>query len=213
MLLRELVIGTSLYGRDKDPDPELDPDPNAEGQEPDPAGQEPPVGEDEGKPFDMAAAAKLRKENQTLRAAKKAAETELAEIRRGQMSDLEKAQTERDEAQAGQVTAEAKFLKLAITGAIEAKATTAGFANPTDAVAFIDFAEVTVNEGKVDGRSVKALVDAVAKERPHLLKSEGSGSGDGGGTKPPVDLTPSERVKKYQDELLKGGGMVEIPHM
>ncbi len=71
----------------------------------------------------------------------------------------------------------------AITGSIKEAAGAAGFANPQDAAAFIDPADVQTDD---DGRPVGVtdLVKKLAEERPYLLAQTKPAPGNGSGPAP-----------------------------
>jgi hypothetical protein len=216
VLLHELLIHGFLHGRDGEG--EGSGGPGAEGQEPDPPAQEAAEGE-EGKddskglsPEAQAQLSKARREAKSLRDRAKAAEKKLEEIEKAKLSDLEKAQKERDDATKRAEKAEAALQRIAVESVIAEKAEAAGFAEPSDAAAFIDVDSIEIDdEGKIDGRTVKSLVEAVAKEKPHLLKSKVPGSGDGGGKTPAKPKDYETRVDEAEKQLLESKGMVRVP--
>lgn len=88
-------------------------------------------------------------------------------------------------------TAAASF-KAALAAAAVRAAASGKFANPADAVAFVNLAEVAVgDDASVDAAAVTALVDKVLKDRPYLAAGfvakpgplGGGGNAAGGGTK------------------------------
>ena len=87
-----------------------------------------------------------------------------------------------------QVLAEMEALRL--RHAVERAASKLGFRNPEDAYQLADLSGVAINEdGTVEG--IEAALKALAKERPYLLRQEGSG-GD-------IDATRGGRGKQEPD--------------
>ena len=91
--------------------------------------------------------------------------------KKAEMSEIEKLQSELSEAQQERENAVARVLELTTRTAIEREAAKAGFHDPSDAYALLDWDEFEVQD---DG-TVKGVEDAVkrlAEAKPHLVKSE-----------------------------------------
>jgi hypothetical protein len=197
-----------LFGREGEPDPA--------GLVPDPAGQAPEGDEDAdaGDEKIPPGLAKLRRENQQLRARAKAAEEKALGYETAQMTELEKAKQAAALAEAEAAKLREAVKQDRILNAIRSKAAGANFHDPEDATRLIDLADIEVGEdGKPDGRSVKAAIDRLVKERPHLVKQPSPGGGDGGPTGQPKPPTFDDRVRSRVDELLNqpGSGLVRRP--
>ncbi|WP_327378004.1 hypothetical protein OG393_31005 [Streptomyces sp. NBC_01216] len=147
-----------------DPDPA--PDPSGGGDpDPDPSGDD-PLG-DAGKRA-------LQKEREAKAAAKKLAQAEkkraddlarkVAEFEDRDKSELEKATTA---AEAAAKRAEAAT-KRAVRA--EVKAAAAEFADPDDAVAFLDLSAYTDTDGEIDTEQITADLADLLERKPHLKR-------------------------------------------
>lgn len=117
------------------------------------------------------------REAQKLRDRAKAAEDELAKIKASQMSDTEKAQKERDDANAKATAAEKRVRDLQV----QVIAGKLGIVDPQAAASLLNWD--TVSDPDDDKSVEKALKDLV-KDKPYLAGTAGGsdgGAGDGSG--------------------------------
>lgn len=90
--------------------------------------------------------------------------------RKAEMSEIEKLQTELEEAQTERQNAVARVMEITTRTAIEREAAKAGFHDPSDAYALLDWDEFEVqDDGTVKG--VEDAVEELAKAKPHLVKN------------------------------------------
>ena len=168
---------------------------------------------------------KLRKENAAKRIKAKDAneradklQAELDEIRKAEMTDLEKAQTDLEEtgsrvevAEARAVAAEAKLQSVTISNAVTLAAIEANFQDPADALSMISQDDIIDDEGNVSAKTVKARLKSLADKKPYLVKKSGSGSGDGGARGSAADEdTFQAKQKKYLEQMTTSGGRVPV---
>lgn len=209
--LKEL-IAMALYGAEDDDDTGGD-----ESQE------DNNDGKGEGTTFDQAYVDSLRKESAGRRVKAKeaveratAAEAELAKIKQAEMDDLEKAQSNLETANETVTTATARaeaaeqtLLAEQVRFAVTIAAAEAGFEDPTDALSMISQDDLVDDEGSISAKKVKARLKALADSKPYLLKTAGSGSGDGGPIGKPADQTSFEAKKAaYLKDMTTTGGRV-----
>lgn len=122
----------------------------------------------------------------------KAAEEQLAEITKwkqeqeqAKLSDIERAEAQRKEAEERATAAEARALNLERSGMVRSAALGARFTDPDDAVEFL-----AKKLGDLDTpEKVKAAVAELAKSKPHLVGSR-AGGGDGGARGGAIDDVP-----------------------
>ncbi len=217
--LEELFLTEAIFGGDGDEGKE------GEGDESESEGSEGSEGEDEkskeesdplagkdgeGDTFDLAYVKKLRSEAAKYRTSAKSSQEKLDKIEREQMSDLEKAEADSKEDRSARKVAEKALAHERLTNFVIRLADT--FHDPQDAVDAIDLESITMTtDGTPDPESVKVLLDAIAKDKPYLLKSGKRGSGDGGPRgNPDSELTDADKVKA-EKKRLTDAGMVEIP--
>lgn len=88
-----------------------------------------------------------------------------------------------------------------MTNAVLTAAAVAGAIDPDEVVALLDKSKVTIVDGKVTG--VKEAVEALLKQKPHLVAKTGSGyqmgAGGGGG----VGMPSPEEIAGYTPEQWK----------
>ena len=122
------------------------------------------------------------KESKNYRKRAQDAESKLSDADKAKMGELERAQTEAKEQKERADELEAQLSRFRIEGFITKEATAQNFADPSDAVAFLDMTSLKLNDdGEPDTNSLKAAVKKIAAEKPHLIKGAGgAGSGDGG---------------------------------
>lgn len=83
-----------------------------------------------------------------------------------------------------------------------------GFNDPSDAVRLVGVEGVEIIEDKIDSEKVKAMVEAVVKEKPYLVKAVSSLSLGGGATN-----TPSTNVPHAKPELTTQAGIDRLKQM
>jgi hypothetical protein len=196
-----------LEGREGEADPP--------GQAPNPAGLEPEGDEDEDDAGDgkvPSEVKKLRREAAALRQRTKAAEAERDQLKAANLSDFDKERLARTSAEAERDLLRKAQREDRIAYAVRAKAVELSFHDPEDAVSLLNLDAIEVgDDGRPDGRSVKAAVDKLVKDRPHLVKQPAPGGGDGGAKTPPTPKTFDDAVKAREEILLRQGlGLVRI---
>lgn len=115
---------------------------------------------------------------------KKLEEYEAAEARRkeAEMTEAQKLEKRASEAEAEAVQTKEKMNLVLIRAEIKVKAVEMGFADVEDAFNLLDKSKIEISEdGNVNG--VKEALDALAKNKPYLLKQKGDGVGTGRGDK------------------------------
>lgn len=172
------------------------------GTTPDPDPATPP----EAPTFSLEEVKKLREEAAKYRTERNTLQKEKDEKAKAEMAEVDRLKLEKEEADGRVKEVEAQLATERIGNAISRAATTASFFAPDDAAAFIKASDIKLLEdGTPDMRSVKAAVETLAKEKPHLVR--GPGSGDGGWQSAPP--TNAQHIKQIEDEL-KGSGMVKV---
>ena len=197
-----------LEGREGEADPKgLDPDPTGlvpEGDE-----DEDDAGDGKTTPEDMKV---LRNRNYQLRKRAQAAEAERDQLKAANLTDFEKERLARASAEAERDALKKAQREDRIAYAVRAKATEMNFHDPEDAVSLLSLDAIEISDdGRPDGRSVKAAVEKLVKDRPHLVKQPAPGGGDGGGKTPTTPKTFEDAVKAREEILLRQGqGLVRI---
>jgi hypothetical protein len=109
-------------------------------------------------------------------------------------SELEKAQTKAADLEQKLTGAEQKARDRAIRSEVRIQASELGFADPSDALAFIDQKQIELDE---DGepKNVKTLLEAVLKAKPYLAKAQ-SGGGVPASPKPDNGQPSDEERRK-----------------
>lgn len=200
-----------LYGAedpqpDPKPDPVVDPKTDPVVDPPDPEDDTDDDADDDKKTYSAAEMKKVREEAAKYRVKLRASEKADDDRRKAEMSETDRLKAEKEDESKARVKAEKELQKERVNSAITAAATLAKFADPTDAHAFIDIASITVtDDGKPDGRSVKAAVDKLAKDKPHLINPTGSGDGGSRNGGPMPDTT-----RTVIENDLKQKGMVPV---
>ncbi len=182
-----------LFGADGENDPN-DPKKGAKDE-----GEGKAKSKGDGKPvedkFSLEYVEKLRKEAASRRVSEKetaeklaTVAAELAEIKKAEMSDLDKVKTELEEATERADLAEKTALQSSsqlkterIRNAVTMAAFEAGFEDPTDALSMISQDDLVDDEGTVLTKTIKARLKSLGDKKPYLLKKNRPGSGDGGG--------------------------------
>lgn len=172
-------------------DPEPEPDPEPEGSD--------KLGDAGKKALDRMKAE--RAEAKRLAAAEKKRADELArkvqEFEDAQKSELDKATAKAERLEAAAKAATARAVKA------EVRAAAAEFADPEDAVAFLDLAKYTDGDGEIDAEAISADLTDLLERKPHLRRAAaeppkkpapkpdpGQGSR---GTPPPTDFRTASR--------------------
>lgn len=182
---------------DGEPDTTADdpPDPGGDADDDDDGG-------DQGKPDDLAAIkTALDKERKLRRAAEKAAKDATRSVKARE--DQDKTEVERATAAAQQATERAsrlaaRLMETAVENVITKLAGKHSFADPDDVLRLLDRSTLAIDQDEddpsiieIDEAGVEAAIKALAKAKPHLIKSNGdgepSGSKFGGGRKPSSD--------------------------
>lgn len=174
-------------------------------------GEEEGEGEGEGEPkvYDEAYVKKLRQEAADNRIKAKAATDELDKIKKAEMDDLERAKTERDEEKQAREAVEKELAHLRMSSAIERAALSANFHDPQDAMSLIDLTTISTNdEGLPNKQSVDAAVKRLAESKPHLVKPQGPGSGDGSARGLGAGKV-GDKKQQYSEEFQRKGGVLK----
>ena len=95
-------------------------------------------------------------------------------------SEAEKEKARADRAETEKMDALAKANKKLVDADLKIFAAQAGFADPSDAVALADRADIKVDDATGNVTGAKEAVEALAKAKPHLL-GKGAGRGGSGG--------------------------------
>jgi hypothetical protein len=94
---------------------------------------------------------------------------ELEQLKAANASELDKAKREAKAEGIAEVTT--KVNGRLIASEARALASALDFHNPADVVGLVDLSTIRVNnDGEVDSEAIKALIAALAKERPYLIK-------------------------------------------
>lgn len=167
---------------------------------------------DDGEPFDkdraMATIQRLRQDLKDAKAGGKKAEelqAKLDEIEKGQLSEKDRLERERDEYKGKLDQAEQKSRDRVIRSEVRVIASELGFADPSDAHRFLDVSGIEFDD---DGepKGIKKLLEDLAKAKPYLIKSTGNGtSGVPGSPRPTGQSNHQELVTQTKDELKKSG--------
>ena len=158
--------------RHDDPEPtDPEPGPNPEG-EPDPEPEDDPDGADKLGDAGKKALDRMKAERA---AARKAAAEEkrradelarkVAEFEDAQKSELEKATAKAERLEAAARAATARAVKA------EVRAAAAEFADPEDAVAFLDLSSYTSSDGEIDADAISADLADLLERKPHLRRA------------------------------------------
>ena len=186
------------------------PDPPKKSEKGEEEEEEEEGGAGDGKTFDKAYVEKLRKESADYRTKLRDAEKKLSDREKAEMDDLTRAQTERDEFKSKAETTEQELARVRMSMAISSAAGAANFHDPDDAISLLDIKEISVDdEGNPNKQSVEAAIKRLSASKPHLVKGQGGGSGDGGARgKGAGNL--GDKTAEYQKHFSERGG-VPIP--
>lgn len=100
----------------------------------------------------------------------KQSHAELERLKAASASELDRAKMEAKAEGIAEVTT--KVNGRLIASEARAVASAMDFHNPADAVGLVDLSTIKVNnDGEVDAEAIKALIAALAKERPYLIKT------------------------------------------
>lgn len=114
-------------------------------------------------------------------------------------TDLQRASEERDSLKEENETLKEAISKLRISNAFLAS-NTYTWHDPEDALNALDVDSITIDDdGKVDKKTLKAAIKAVAEAKPHWIKTEVKDSGEPG----PGRSNNNDDSKKKRSELLK----------
>jgi hypothetical protein len=193
-------------------------DPPADPPKNDPPKGDPPKGDDKGddEPFDKdRALATIRK----LRETEKASKTQLKELEElrakvkadddAKLSEQDRLKKEADDAKAETARLKTERQELVVQHAVEREAQALGFADPDDALRFLDLGQVELDDaGKP--KNVKKLLEEVLDAKPYLkAASDGKGSGGGAPATPRGNREPAnkaDQVAQARKELQATGG-------
>lgn len=127
--------------------------------------------------------ADLKRRMQAADRAKTAAETELGTLKKKDMDEKTRAETERDEAVKA-ATAATQLLEDQAVQIDFLSNNKYAWHNPKAALKLLDRSEVTVADGEVTG--LTKAIEALAKEHPYLVKpADAGGDGQGSNSAPP----------------------------
>jgi len=155
--------------------------------------------------FDRSYVEKLRAEAADWRTKFQALEKERAEREKAEMSEVERMRVEKEEAEAKIQAMETLLTTERKRMAIISAAGALKFRDPEDAVAHINFDDITLNQdGTPHKGSVEAAVKKIAETKKYLI----SGAGDAdGGSRGAAAPTESEKLKQYAQEIAEAGGV------
>lgn len=161
---------------------------------------------DDDKPVSRAEFQALFKRMQAADRAKTAAEAKIREHERAGQNELQKAQTDLEEANKKLHDLQEEVKTQRLQNAFLA-ANTVTWHDPEMAMSKIDLSLVLQDDGTVDNRALKTAITNLAKEKPFLVKKDGEdGGGKNGSTGTGVgsDLGGSKNTKgKEARELLE----------
>lgn len=151
----------------------------------------------------------LRQEAAKWRTELRSTQEKLTEYEKAQMSDLEKAQTAAQEAQARADELAADLHRERFDRAVVSAATRASLADPEDAIRLIDQSEVTVDDnGAPNRQSLDAAITRLTKDKPYLLSTtSATGSGDGGSRGTGSSPSDDDRLKRIAAQIEMRGGV------
>jgi hypothetical protein len=149
------------------PDPQPDPEPAPDDADPDPEGAD-KLG-DKGKQALDRMKAEKADAKRTAAAEKKRADElarKVSEFEDRDKSELEKATSKAERAAERATKATARAVKA------EVKAAASGFADPEDAIAFLDMAKYTDDDGEIDTEAISTDLTELLERKPHLRRPE-----------------------------------------
>lgn len=137
---------------------------------------------DDGKPVSREEFQKLFQRMQAADRAKTAAEAKLREKERADMDETTRAKAELEEAKAERQRLEDELKTERLHNAFLAS-NTITWHDPELAMSHVDLDGVLKDDGTVDSKALKASIQALAKSKPFLVKTEGENGGGGNGGK------------------------------
>lgn len=210
--LSEIPV-VAYWGSDGEEDPPADPPADGgAGKTPEPEATTTPPSDD-GDTFSRDYVEKLRKEAADNRKRAQAAEAELQKKADADLSDMEKMTTRAESAETANVAGSAALREERIANAVLRVAHDLNFHDPADARGALILDDIDFDDnGRPDETQIKTQLQKVAKEKPYLISTTVTGSGDGAPTGDPV--TPPDEfqasVDKHKEEFEKQG-FVPIP--
>ena len=195
-----------LYGAEGEGEGSGTPPPAGDGgqEPPAPPSGEKPAGQ-EPKAYDQAYVDELRQESAKYRTKAKELEDEKAERERAEMSEADRAKAEAAEEKFKREAAETALVDERKRNSILAEAGKLKFKAPEDALAFVDLADITLNQdGTPHKTSVEAAVKKVADARAYLIGGAGSADGGAQGAAPQAD---ADWLKEQQADIAARGGI------
>jgi len=206
----------SFYGADGEEDPPADPptgDPAGKTPEPDATTTPPPEDPPDGDTFPRSYVEKLRKESADARKRTQAAEAKLKEKADADLSDQERLTARADTAEKAVASQTVALREERIVNAVLAAAHRLDFHDPADARGALVLDDIDFDEnGYPDAKQVADQLKKVAKDKPYLISTTPTGSGDGAPTGDPA--APKDQYQKWVDEAqdeLDKQGFVRIP--
>lgn len=161
--------------------------------------------------FSLEDVKKLREEAAKYRTERNTLQKEKDEKAKAEMAEVDRLKLEKEEADTRVKEIETQLATERIGNAISRAASTASFFAPDDAAAFIKASDIKLLEdGTPDMRSVKAAVETLAKDKPHLVR--GPGSGDGGWQSAPPNRCPeNQAIRRRAKGFWNGEGWLGRP--
>lgn len=149
-------------------------------------------------------AAKARIEGKDLKSKLSELEEALNAYRDAERTEIEKATEKATREASEKEQLRADLFRERFERSVLGEATALRFINPENAVALVDRNRIEVDEstGRPDPKTVRAALDRLAKDQPHLV-STSVGSGDGG-SKESVSTT-DESTQRIVKELTNAG--------
>jgi len=165
--------------------------------------------------FDEKYVKDLRAESAKYRKRAQEAEARISEFDKAQMSEVERARTEAEEAKAEAAQITNLLTAERLRNAVTLEATRMNFRDPGDALAMIDTDDLNYDEetGKPSTKSVQGALGKLIKDKPYLVNTETPtpGSADGGARGGTGELTQEQKVAQYEKELQEKYGTVPAP--
>lgn len=193
-----------LYGMEDNPGD------GGEGQDPPTPAPEPtPEESSTNQSFSKEYVEGLRQEAAKWRTELRATQEKLSDYEKAQMSDLEKAQSTAQEAQARADQLAADLHRERFDRAVVTAATRARLADPEDAIRLIDPESVTIDDdGNPNRQSLDAALSRLTKDKPYLLSSAtATGSADGGARGTGSSPSNDDRLKRIAAQIEQRGGV------
>lgn len=165
--------------------------------------------DDDDQTVPMSEVRKLRREAAKYRVQAKEALDKLSEKEKAELSEIDRAKVEADEAKQRAELLESELKRERFRNALIAEASSQKFTDPSDVIALISQEDIaTEDDGTPKRSSLKAAVERIAKNKPYLLATSNPGSGDGGSRGGNPDT--NDTARKYEQTIQSRGG-VKIP--